>query len=55
MNITKQKQTHRYREHTGGHEQREESGEVKGGVLRGTNYYVEISNKDILYNTVKYS
>ena len=55
MNITEQKQTHRYTEHTGGHQQREESGEGQGEVLRGTNYYVSINNKDILYNTVKYS
>ena len=42
MNITKQKQTHRYREQTGGHQWGEGRGrgKVGGGGLRGTNYYV---------------
>ena len=38
--MTKQKQTHRYREQTGGYQWREGSGEGQGRVLRGTNYYV---------------
>ena len=40
MNITKQIQTHRYREQTSGYQKGEESreGQDKGSVLRGTNY-----------------
>ena len=36
MNITKQKQTHRYREQTSGYQW----GEKIGKKLRGANYYV---------------
>ena len=42
MNITKQKQTHRYREQTSSYqwdEEREE-GQDRGRGLRNTNYYV---------------
>ena len=42
MNITKQKQTHRYREQTSDYQCREGSGEGqrRGRGLRGTNYYL---------------
>ena len=42
MNITKQKQTHRYREQTSGYQWGEGSGEGQdvGRGLRGTNYYL---------------
>ena len=42
MNITKQKQTLRYREPTRGYQwgQRREEGQDKGRGLRDTNYYV---------------
>ena len=42
MNITKKKQTHRYREQTSGYHWGEGRGEGKdnGRGLRGTNYYV---------------
>ena len=36
MNITKKKQTHRYRKHTRG----KGGGADRGRGLRGTNYYV---------------
>ena len=42
MDITKQKQTHRYREQTSGYQWGEESvqGQDRGKQLRGINYYV---------------
>ena len=42
VNITKKKQTHRYREQTSGYQWGEGSGEeqYRGKRLRGTNYYV---------------
>ena len=42
MNITKQKQSHRYREQTSGYQWGEQSGEGQdtGRGLRSTNYYV---------------
>ena len=42
MNITKKKQTHRYRKQTGGYQRGEGRDEAqdKGRGLRGTNYYV---------------
>ena len=42
MYITKQKQTHRYREQTNGDQQGEEreQGQDKGMGLRDTNYHV---------------
>ena len=42
MNITKQNQTHRYREHTSGYQWGEgrEEGQDRSRELRGTNYYV---------------
>ena len=40
MNITKQKQTHRYREQTSGYQQREGRGDRYKRRLRDTNYYV---------------
>ena len=42
MDITKQKQTHRYREQTSGYQWGEERGEGqdKSRGLRGTNYHV---------------
>ena len=41
VNITKKKQTHRYREQTSGYQWGEGSGEgqCRGRGLRGTNYY----------------
>ena len=45
MNITEQKQTHRYKEQTSGYQQGEGGGEGqdRGRGLRGTNYYVLIN------------
>ena len=42
MDITKQKQTHRYREQSSGYQWEEGSGEGqnRGWGLRGTNYYI---------------
>ena len=42
LNITKKKQTHRYREHTGGYQWGEGRGEgqYRRRGLQGTNYYV---------------
>ena len=42
MNITKKKETHRYREQTSGYQWGEGNGEGqhRGRVLRGTNYYI---------------
>ena len=42
MNVTKQKQTHRYREQTSGYQWGEERGEGqgRGRGLRVMNYYV---------------
>ena len=41
-NVTKKKQTHRYREQTSGYQWEEERGkrQYMGGEVRGTNYYV---------------
>ena len=43
MNITKQKQTHEYREQTSGYQWREGMGKGhdRGRGLRDTNYYVK--------------
>ena len=43
MNVTKQKQTHRYREQVSGYQRGEESreGQDRGRGLRGTDYYVQ--------------
>ena len=60
MNITKQKQTHRYREQTGGHQWGEGRGRGKGGG--GINweigidlymllYIKQITNKNLLCST----
>ena len=42
VNITKKKQTHRYREQTSGYQWGEgrEEGKHMAGELRGANYYV---------------
>ena len=42
VNITKMKETHRYREKTSGYQWGEGRGEEqdRGGGLKGTNYYV---------------
>ena len=42
MNITKEKQTYRYREQTSGYRRGDETGEEQGKYMewRGTNYYV---------------
>ena len=42
VNITKQKQTHRFREQASGYQWREgrREGQDRGRGLRGTNYYV---------------
>ena len=40
MNVTKQKQTHRYREQMVTSGEREAGGQDRGRGLRGTNYYV---------------
>ena len=42
MNITKQKQTHRYREQTSGYQWQDgiREGQDRGRGLRGTNYYI---------------
>ena len=41
MSITKQKQTHSYREQTSGYQwgQGKGEGQYRGRLLRGTNYY----------------
>ena len=51
VNITKKKQTQRYREQISGYQWGEGRGEGKyrGRGLRGTDY--KISYRDILYNT----
>ena len=43
MNITKQKQTHRYREQTSGYqwERARGEGQDRGRRLRGTNHFVQ--------------
>ena len=55
MDITKHKQTHRYREQTSGYQWGEgrSKGQDRDWGLRGTNYFMYKINKlqDILYST----
>ena len=41
MNITKRKQTHRYREQTSGYQWGVEEGQCKGRDMGGTDYWVK--------------
>ena len=51
MNITKQKQTHRYREQTSVYQcgEGKEEGQDRGRGLRGTNYYVQNRQATSMY------